>query len=135
MRRRLDYKSGACESGFSLLEILVAFSILAISLGILLQIFSSGIQLASTGEHYSRALLLAESTLATIGKTQETEVGENSGRVNDFYDWTVNIQLYEEEDLDFERGRLQFSVYHVQVLVRWENRAVVLETLRFGPRV
>lgn len=123
------------ESGFSLLEILVAFSILAISLGILFQIFSKGIQLASTGEHYSRALLLAESTLATIGRTEEIEIGENSGEVDGFYTWTVIIELYEPEDLDLENPNINFSVYHIQVSVHWENRSVVLETLQFGPQV
>ncbi|MGH8550602.1 MAG: type IV pilus modification PilV family protein [Methylococcales bacterium] len=123
------------EAGFTLLEILVAFSILAITLGILLQIFSKGIHLVSTGERYGRALLMAESMLDSVGQTGEIEAGESTGVVDDFYEWSIDVRLYEDEDLDSEIATPQFSLYRVQVSVRWENRAVVLETLRFGPRV
>ncbi|MCI0654892.1 MAG: type II secretion system GspH family protein [Methylococcaceae bacterium] len=135
MKRGLPRKGRDFEAGFTLLEILVAFSILAITLGILLQIFSKGIHLASTGEQYSRALLLAESMLDTVGRTEEIEVGESAGEIDDFYEWSIAVRLYEDEDLDAEVVSPPFSLYRVQVSVRFENRAVVLETLRFGPRV
>ena len=38
------------QRGFSLLEILIAFSILALSLGILLKIFSAGVNTAGVAE-------------------------------------------------------------------------------------
>lgn len=123
------------EAGFSLLEILVAFSIMAVILGILMQIFSKGIDLASTGEQYSRALLLAESMLATVGHTRAVESGETTGVVDDFYEWSIDIEPFEDEALDTGIGRPQFSLYRVQVWVRWANRAVVLDTLRFGRQV
>lgn len=134
MKRSRPVKESKFEAGFTLLEILVAFSILAITLGILMQIFSKGIHLVSTGERYSRALLLAESMLDTVGQTGEIEVGESAGEVDDFYEWSIDVRLFEDEDLDSEIGTPQFALYRVLVSLRWENRAVVLETLRFGPR-
>ena len=135
MMPRVRGRAEAAEAGFSLLEILVAFSIMAVILGILMQIFSKGIDLASTGDEYSRAMLLAESMLATVGHTQAVEPGETTGEVDDFYEWSIGIEPFENEDLDSGIASPQFSLYRVQVRVRWANRAVVLDTLRFGPPV
>lgn len=135
MKRQHSEVGRDSESGFSLLEILVAFSILAITLGVLLEIFSKGIHSASASEKYTRALLLAESTLDTVGQTQEIEIGENSGVVDDIYEWSIDIQPYEDEDSDPEFGNPQFSLYRVRVSVHWEKHRVVLTTLRFGPPV
>jgi len=43
-----------------LLEVLVAFTVLAISLGVLFQIFSTGMRASRSAEEYTRATLLAE---------------------------------------------------------------------------
>jgi general secretion pathway protein I len=135
MTRGFNGSRKGFAAGFSLLEILVAFAILTVTLGILLQIFGKGVELASTGESYSRALLLAESMLATVGTTQEIEIGESHGEFDEMYNWSINVELYEDGELDSETGGLQFLLYRVQVAVRWESRSLVLETLRIGRRV
>ena len=56
------------QSGFSLLEVLVAFSILALALGVLLQSFSTGMRGVTQSGLYSRATLLAESIFARAGR-------------------------------------------------------------------
>ena len=57
----------AGQAGFSLLEMLVAFTILAFSLVVILRIFSSGIGTAVTAEEYTAAVQIAESLLAKTG--------------------------------------------------------------------
>lgn len=128
--RQLSHRPPRTESGFSLLEMLVAFSILALSLGTLMQIFSKGLELASTSDQYSRALVLAESTLASIGHTRPIEAGESNGTFDEIYDWSIKIQ---PGDMDLEQSSLNLALYHVQVMMDWGNRRVLLETLRFGP--
>lgn len=127
--------SRASAQGFSLLEILVAFSVMSVILGILLSIFGKSLNMASTGEHYSRAVVIAESLLATVGQTRKVETGGEFGQSGNFYEWAIEIQPYEDPDLDSENNSWEFTLYAVLVSVRWENRAVVLRTLRFGPRV
>jgi general secretion pathway protein I len=60
MARRTDCR------GFSLLEVLVAFSILALSMGVLMQIFAGGLRSAGLAADYSHAALLAQSELARL---------------------------------------------------------------------
>ena len=52
------------QDGFSLLEVLVAFSIFAVSFGILLQLYSKGSSSARLADDYARAVIIAQSSLA-----------------------------------------------------------------------
>ncbi len=64
------------QHGFSLLEVLVAFAILSLSLGVLLAIFGKGMDLVGTSDKYTRAVLLAESTLASVGVEKTLQEGD-----------------------------------------------------------
>lgn len=64
MTQKIDRKF---QQGFSLLEILFAFSILSIMLGILLRIFSGGVRVAEITGNYAEAVQIAESLMATVG--------------------------------------------------------------------
>lgn len=60
-------RSFSKSRGFTLLEILVAFSIFTVSLGVLFQIFSKGTRAAMLGDEYSQAIIIAQSRLASFG--------------------------------------------------------------------
>jgi len=80
------------QQGFSLLEILIAFAILAVSLGILLRIFSAGTNIAAVSEDYTVAVQLAESLLARAGSELPLQAGERSGwEDNNKYHWLVEM--------------------------------------------
>ena len=83
--------------GFSLLEVLVAFAILAVSLGVLMQIFSLGLRNVAVEEGYTRAVLLAESKLAGLGIEEPLQPGETTGSFDDEYRWHVTVQPYTDE--------------------------------------
>ena len=124
------------QSGFSLLEVLVAFAILAMSIGILMQVFSNSMRGASVVRHYSNALIIAESQLAlTVAATALAE-GEESGTVDDFYDWVVAVTPYELPEEGFEAT--SFDPFVVTVAVSWggddRRRTVALNTLRLGQK-
>jgi type II secretory pathway pseudopilin PulG len=84
------------QRGFSIIEIIAAFTIAAISLTMLMRVFGQGVVLIDTAQEYSRAVLIAESKLAMVGNEINIEEGgaggeEGQGR----YQWQVQIQPYE----------------------------------------
>ena len=125
------------NKGFSLLEILVAFSILAISLGILLKIFSSGLNAAMIAEEYTVSTQIAESLMAKTGIEEPLMVGENSGTEVEKYHWRVTVENSSNPANDEEEEDAA-ELLAVQVIVQWgdddRNRRIIeLNTLKTGP--
>ena len=127
------------QKGFSLLEILVAFSILALSLTVLLKIFSSGIHTAIVSEEYANAVQVAESLLAKTGVESDLQDGISRGTDNEKYHWEISVNPYEPELEELEPDSFPVNLYRIIVRVSWgddeENRrSVNLETLKMAVR-
>ena len=82
------------DGGFTLVEVLVAFAIVAVSLGALLQIFSGGLRSSRTAEAYATAALLAESKLARIGIEEPLEEGDTTGVFDNGFEWQSTVSPY-----------------------------------------
>lgn len=123
------------QEGFSLLEVLVAFVILSISLGVLLQVFATGLRNAGTADDYTQATLYAESILAAIGRETPLSEGQHSGPINDRFSWRSTVAPYTDDMPDPEKTHVR--AYRVEVEVLWDGlaqtRSVMLETLRLTP--
>ena len=121
------------SEGFSLLEVLVAFSILALSLGVLMQLFSGGMRNTLVGASYSRAVDLAESTLALAGTEIPLQPGSHSGEEKGLR-WELDIQTYFPEELLAPPANIE--AFHVSVRVAWDGsgsgRSFSLDTLRLA---
>lgn len=130
--------------GFSLLEVLVAFVILALVATALFRLFSASLNNASAAEEWSRALQVAESQLESAAATQPLrEVADRgtdeTGRVR----WETRVAPYVVADLDPELERasenLGSRLYKISVDVRFEGangreRTLSLATVKMGPR-
>ncbi|MEE8123112.1 MAG: prepilin-type N-terminal cleavage/methylation domain-containing protein [Alphaproteobacteria bacterium] len=121
--------------GFTLIEVVVAFAILALALGVLLHVFSTGLDNARVSEAYTMATLLAESKLAAVGIEEPLAEGETAGRFDDRFRWRVAVRPHGESPPD-EDGSVR--AYNVIVTVFWDKRdgerSVSLSTLRLAPR-
>ncbi len=130
----INYRS---NTGFSLLEILVAFSIMAMAMGILLRIFSGGVNTAILVSDYTQAIQIAESQLAVVGIEDELEEGENSGTFADKFRWNTVITAFDPGMDDFTVEQLPVEPFQVQVTVEWGEgkgvRSFSLDTLRLKP--
>lgn len=82
-------------SGFSLLEVLIAFALLAGALTLLLGALSSAARQVGQAELRSRAVLHAESLLAAAGVDEPLQVGQRQGQWEQGrYRWTLQVQPY-----------------------------------------
>lgn len=120
------------QHGFTLIEVLVAFVILAFSLGVLYQAFGHGLASLDLARKRSQALMVAESALAlqTVGPPRFDVVQQ--GDQGDFHWQAWRTPLEEERDY-----RL-FRPYVLKVQVRWlehgRPRVLHLETVRLARR-
>ena len=78
---------------------LVAFTILALMLTVLLRIFSDGFRGMSAAEAHATAALHAQAALAGVGSEIPLAVGEWAGEYGDGFRWEVSIEPYQEPAL------------------------------------
>jgi len=123
------------QQGFSLLEILIAFSILALSLGILLKIFSAGVNTAVVAEDYTAAVQIAENLMAKTGVETPLQADQDSGLENEKYHWLVEVSPFEFNPENVDTTNITAMLFKVKVIVSWgddntKDRQVELTTLK-----
>jgi len=123
------------QKGFSLLEILIAFSILALSLGILLKIFSAGVNTAVVAEDYTAAVQIAERLMAKTGVETPLQTGQDSGLENEKYHWLVEVSPFVFNPENVDNTTITAVLFKVKVIVSWgdgnaNDRQVELTTLK-----
>lgn len=125
----------ATQHGFSLLEVLVAFSILALALAALFTLFGSGVRSTAVARDYQQALLVAESRLAYLQgiAAQSLKAESGQGETPDGYLWRSEVSPLEQE-APVVAG---VALYQLAVQVSWQegghSRQIDLTTLRLGP--
>jgi general secretion pathway protein I len=132
----------AFARGFSLLEVLVAFVIVALVATALFRLFSGALGNMGAAEDYSRAALFAESVLAEAAAAQPLREGTATGTAEGGrYAWTVKVAPYVPPAVDPELQRLSegmtMRLFRVEVELRFPSpaggdRAIVLATTRVG---
>ena len=125
------------SQGMTLIEVLVAFIVLSLTMAVIMQIFSAGMRNARLAEGYSRAVFLAESKMAAVGLERPLSPGEESGQVGGEMQWRVSVTPA-EDDVTTNAQLMPVRLYQVRVTASWgddgRERQVELTSLRLGPR-
>jgi general secretion pathway protein I len=132
------------QQGFSLLEILVAFSILALSLGVLMQIFSGATRNADLARDQTRATALAQSLLASTHIEPVLAASGNGGTTDDGLRWRIEVAPFEDaNEMDAPPAiatAAPLDLWLIKARVAWggdfgsPERSVSLATLRTRPK-
>jgi len=125
------------QQGFTLLEVLLAVMILAISVTAILSQFSVGMEAGGKARDITEAVLHAKAKLEEI-KALVDDIGQaqQAGTLDDGYSWESQVSLYElpEKEAGENENALSFELLKLTVIVRWDvgdhARQVELSTLR-----
>lgn len=118
----------ARAQGFTLIEVLVAFTILSLSLVALYQGFSVGLKTSQRAERVHMAVALAKSQLARVGTEVVLDGQGAEGQYRGGYRWRI-----ETEPFELPEENKYLVPYQVTVSViddRNGRELVVLKTLR-----
>jgi general secretion pathway protein I len=122
------------QSGFTLIEVLVALTILSISLAALLAIFMQGLDRARESSNEAAARVLAQSLLSQARGAPNVAFGTTTGKINGLL-WRTQIEPYGTAD---DRNAWQTIPAQIIATVSWRGdgglRTVSLSTLKLLPK-
>ncbi|KAA9130772.1 type II secretion system protein [Marinihelvus fidelis] len=88
------------QSGFTLLEVLLAFVIFALSFATVLEIVGGSVRSTVRARDYSEAALTAQSIMELVGTEIPLAPGGYQGETDDGFRWTVDVFDFEPMDDD-----------------------------------
>lgn len=122
--------------GMTLIEVLVAFVLLSLSLGVIFHIFAGGMRNARIAEGYSRAVFLAESKMAAVGAQYPVIVGEQQGQLDSGLRWRISIAPAQDPSAQSSDLAMRLALFDVTVQVTWtehgKSHHVELVSVRLG---
>lgn len=126
------------QSGFSLLEVLVAFVILAVSLGVIMRLFSTSLRHIARAETSAHTLAVAESALASLGVETPLSEGESRGDDGQGYRWSARVSHHDVAEPVLESPYAPI-LYQVDVTVTRDDSGEIkplltLTTLRLATK-
>lgn len=135
-----DRRARGGQRGFTLLEVVVAFTIFALAFATVLQVTSGSVRNTARSREFTEAALWAQSRMASIGIDEPLQEGSRRGEFNDRYRWELDIRPYsvQQGDENISEESIPLELYRVALTVRWggtaQPREATFETLRAVPR-
>ncbi|MGA9572675.1 MAG: type II secretion system protein [Lysobacterales bacterium] len=121
-----------CSKGFTLLEVMLAFVIFALSFAVVLEIMAGSMRSVVRAKDDTEVALLAQSIMDQVGNEIPVEQGEYDGTNMDRYHWNMDISLYDasadSENTGGAGGVSQeladmsgIELYRVDLYVDWDT--------------
>ena len=115
--------------GFTLLEVMLAFVIFALSFATVLEIMAGSMRSVGRASDDTEVALLAQSLMDSVGTEVPIEEGQYSGTGMDRYNWKMDISLYDasaddtgEVGIDQELADMSgIELYRVDLDIDWDN--------------
>lgn len=121
--RRIAARPPARERGFTLLEVLLAFVIFALTFATVLEIVAASTRSTVRARDYSEAALLAQSLAEQLGSELPIEAGSYSGETDDGIGWVIEITDFEGLGDDTRTqelaGEIGTRLYWVDMTLSW----------------
>lgn len=123
------------EGGFTLLEVLVALSILGVTLTVLFAVFGHSLDRSRETQSRLEARAAASALLAQAEAARTLSYGDSGGRLPSGMDWTLSVRPYgNDEDVQAWPA----AAAQLTATVRWGGRSAgqsfTLTTLRLLPK-
>ena len=123
-----DVRCG-CE-GFTLLEIIVALSIIAIAVVTAIQLYSANLRTIFTSDSYVNAAVNAEAVMRNILEDEDFPAGATTGGVSNGYRFdSLTVKVNEDKT-----KQTNAELFQVKVTVYWKegirDKSLTLNTLK-----
>ena len=140
LRLRSFSKGQKTPRGFTLLEVMLAFVIFALSFATVLEIMAGSMRSVRRASEDTEVALFAQSIMDLVGTEIPVEEGEFSGTGMDRYQWRLGIYLYDATDVDTQTQTQVLAemsgieLYWVDLDIDWDTgrrqRNVHFSTIR-----
>ena len=128
---RLNTKSHS--KGFTLLEVLVAMTIMAMTIGVLMNVYSSVLERSSLSMDYRAATNIAQSVLKEKMRIGDRLNSHMEGQYDKKFKWAIDVELFDEGG-QIHGARELLSLYAINISVQWthkhKTRKVHVNTIR-----
>ena len=122
-RRSFNPSQARRSGGFTLLELLLAFMVFALSFATVLEILSGSMRNTVRARHFTEAALTAQSIMDQVGVVIPLEVGQQMDGDSGEYRWQLEIYEYIGGESDLSPVELAeltgIALLQVDLYVRW----------------
>lgn len=106
-----NYESFHLQTGFTLIEVIIAFMIVSISLVMVMRLFSAGLKASRATCDYTIAVVYAKDKMEELS----SDPVEDSGEFEDGFVWRSEVGMYKEPE------ESQFKLLIFKVIVSWPD--------------
>lgn len=118
-----------CARGFTLIEIMVALTVMGFAVVSLVQLFSSNLRMIGTSQEYLMALTRAESVMREIVESDKIEEKSWTELTDQGYQVAVTVSETQKERTD----NLPIKLLQIELVFSWEKalrrKSMTLRTL------